>query len=158
MNPNPQDSQFKTAERHCYSSTRYKNTCALALPLLFKSKYVFKYIILRARWKKSDQSKRFNFPFSSPLSSNSLQSCRIYASVKEQQNTPQPHSLRIGTQETSELSETQRQRELQANNYFLITLPGLTLLKNVVIPQAVFSQNHQGSEKAEFISQVFTIL
>lgn len=51
-----------------------------------------------------------------------------------------------------------RGKELQASNYLLIILPGLTLLKNVVIPQAVFSQNHKGSEKAEFISQVFTLL
>lgn len=50
-----------------------------------------------------------------------------------------------------------RGKELQASNYLLIILPVPTLLNNVVTPQTVFSQNHQGSERAEFISQDFTI-
>lgn len=60
VNQIPQDSQFKPAGRCCCLNTRYKTR---ALPLLFESKPVFKYIILQARWKESE---RFNSPFSSP--------------------------------------------------------------------------------------------
>lgn len=66
VNQIPQDSQFKPAGRCCCLNTRYKTR---ALPLLFESKPVFKYIILQARWKESE---RFNSPFSSPASSPAI--------------------------------------------------------------------------------------
>lgn len=154
-NQTPRDSRFKTTERYRYLNTRHRATRALAPPLLFKSKPVFKYLILPARWKKPEQSEVW-FPFPSPTLQQLL--ADLLSIHRHRRAAPRSTApLWAATRDPSEPSETRRQSEFQANNYLLIILPGPTLWENVLIPQAMFSQNHQGSEKVGFISQVLTL-